>query len=54
MVLWTEPAGIQCTGRDKAAQYGSQLSTTYLNGTAYTEIRRFVVIGEGYGNSICS
>ncbi|PVH78966.1 hypothetical protein DL98DRAFT_560926 [Cadophora sp. DSE1049] len=54
MVLWTEPAGIQRTGRDKGTQYGSQLSTTYLNGTAYTEIRRFVVIGEGYGNSICS
>ncbi|KAK0118618.1 hypothetical protein ONS95_007502 [Cadophora gregata] len=54
MVLWTEPAGIQCTWREKGNQYGSQLSTTYLNGTAYTEIRRFVVIGEGYGNSICS
>ncbi|KAH7416791.1 hypothetical protein BKA64DRAFT_277134 [Cadophora sp. MPI-SDFR-AT-0126] len=54
MVLWTEPAGIQCAERDKGTQYGSQLTTTYLNGTAYTEIRRFVVIGEGYGNSICS
>ncbi|KAL5322342.1 hypothetical protein ACEPPN_010315 [Leptodophora sp. 'Broadleaf-Isolate-01'] len=51
MVLWTEPAGIT---KEKGAQNGSQFSTTYLNGTAYTEIRRFVVIGEGYGNSICS
>ncbi|KAG4435148.1 hypothetical protein IFR05_009380 [Cadophora sp. M221] len=51
MVLWTEPAGIT---KEKGTQNGSQFSTTYLNGTAYTEIRRFVVIGEGYGNSICS
>ncbi|PVH81043.1 hypothetical protein DL98DRAFT_417452 [Cadophora sp. DSE1049] len=53
MCLWSEPSGIRIVPAGTSSS-GSHFSATYLNGTAYTEIRRFVVIGEGYGNSICS
>ncbi|KUJ07135.1 uncharacterized protein LY89DRAFT_660871 [Mollisia scopiformis] len=47
MMLWTEPARSN-------AKRSSQLSTVWLGETAFSEIRRFVVIGEGHGNVICS
>lgn len=50
--LWTEPA------RDYQgaifSDASAHISETYLKGKAFSEIRRFVVVQEGYGNSICS
>jgi hypothetical protein len=66
MMLWTEPARSETfrntslpgslTGSSNGSfgSAGSHFSSTYLMGKAYTEIRRFVVIGVGYGNTICS
>ncbi|KAL2064648.1 hypothetical protein VTL71DRAFT_3786 [Oculimacula yallundae] len=52
MMLWTEPAQpYQEMGKSRN---GSHFSVTYLNGQAYSEIRRFVVIRKNYGNCICS
>ena len=55
MMLWTEPA--RDTPRvpgGGGTRNGSHFSTVYLNATVYSEIRRFVVIGVGWGNTICS
>lgn len=49
MMLWTEPAKTMGGTRN-----GTHYSTVWLEQGAYSEIRRFVVIKEGYGNSICS
>ncbi|CAG8951674.1 hypothetical protein HYFRA_00005474 [Hymenoscyphus fraxineus] len=49
MMLWTEPALKKGGSRN-----GTHYSTVWLDEGAYSEIRRFVVIREGYGNSICS
>jgi hypothetical protein len=55
MVLWTEPArNISYDSQGGPSTTGSQFSKTYLEGTAFSEIRRFVVVGEGYGSCICS
>jgi hypothetical protein len=51
MMLWTEPAKVPQGG---GTRDGSHFSTVWLSQTAYSEIRRFVVIREGHGNSICS
>ncbi|KAG9230908.1 hypothetical protein BJ875DRAFT_487516 [Amylocarpus encephaloides] len=49
MMLWTEPAKTKGGTRN-----GTHYSTIWLGQGAYSEIRRFVVMREGYGNSICS
>ncbi|TAQ83129.1 hypothetical protein B7494_g8547 [Chlorociboria aeruginascens] len=50
MMVWSEPAGVaKGVSRD-----GTHFSTGYLNQQIFSEIRRFVVIGEGYGNAPCS
>jgi hypothetical protein len=54
MMLWTEPAGPEVPAGGRTTLYGSHLSITWLGQRAYSEIRRFVVIAEGYGNCICS
>jgi hypothetical protein len=51
MMLWTEPAKVPPGG---GARDGTHFSTVWLSETAYSEIRRFVVIREGHGSSICS
>ena len=52
MMLWIEPARNNIAmGQSRD---GSHFSRTYLDGTAFSEIRRFVVVGEGYGNTKCS
>lgn len=57
-VLWTEPARdgaeeniipLEGTQRSVASHYVS----VWLGGKAFTEIRHFVVVQEGHGNSIC-
>ena len=53
MMLWTEPAGPQVPPGG-GTRNGSHISTTWLGQEAYSEIRRFVVIQEGWGNNICS
>jgi hypothetical protein len=52
MMLWTEPAAKVPYGG--GTRDGSHFSTVWLSEQAYSEIRRFVVIREGHGNSICS
>ncbi len=47
MVLWTEPARDSVKG-------SSHISEIWLGGKVFSEIRRFVVVREGYGHSICS
>jgi hypothetical protein len=54
MMLWTEPARTPIVPRGGGTRNGSHFSTTYLGETAYSEIRRFVVVKEGHGNNICS
>lgn len=54
MMLWTEPAGPRVEAGGGTLPNGSHISATWLDGKAYSEIRRFVVLQEGYGNSICS
>lgn len=51
MMPWTEPArsDAQKGGRPNNTQF----SVTWLGGKAYTEIRRFVIVHEGHGNSLC-
>ncbi|KAH8591810.1 hypothetical protein B0O99DRAFT_690358 [Bisporella sp. PMI_857] len=44
--LWTEPA------RDQSVS-SEQIQTIWLGGKAFSEIRRFVVLQNGHGNSIC-
>jgi hypothetical protein len=53
MMLWTslDPELVPEGG---GTRNGSDISTTWLKGEVYSEIRRFVVIAEGYGNIICS
>jgi hypothetical protein len=54
-VLWTEPARSPQRGRGgNNATAGSQYNTVWLGSQVYSEIRRFVVVGPGYGNVICS
>jgi Family of unknown function (DUF6590) len=53
MMLWTERAQ-EPVNRDTGARRGSYLSVVWLKGAVHSEIRRFVVIQEGYGNCICS
>ncbi|KAF7901328.1 hypothetical protein EAF00_003549 [Botryotinia globosa] len=52
MMLWTEPAQpkVPVTG---GTRNGSHFSTTFLGQQAYSEIRRFVVLIKGHGNSVC-
>ena len=50
MMLWTEPAKTAMGG----TRNGTHYSTVWLEQGVYSEIRRFVVMREGYGNSICS
>ncbi|KAM3067749.1 hypothetical protein ACMFMG_011485 [Clarireedia jacksonii] len=47
MTLWTEPTGSKYTNN-------GQITKAWLNTNAYSEIRRFVVIREGKGYSLCS
>ncbi|KAH7348831.1 hypothetical protein BKA65DRAFT_268549 [Rhexocercosporidium sp. MPI-PUGE-AT-0058] len=55
MMLWTEPAkGYKDAPHMGMSRNGSHFSVTYLNGKAFSEIRRFVVIRKNYGNCICS
>jgi hypothetical protein len=54
MMLWTEPARPQVPAGGGTLPNGSHISTTWLGQKAYSEIRRLVVIQEGYGNCICS
>jgi hypothetical protein len=56
MILWTEPKRLPPATMVPArggSRNGSHFSTTWLNGTAYTEIRRFVIVLKQHGNSIC-
>ncbi|TGO22963.1 hypothetical protein BPAE_0149g00260 [Botrytis paeoniae] len=53
MVLWTEPAAELKVPEAGGTRDGSHFSTTYLGQQAYSEIRRFVVMLKGHGNSIC-
>jgi Family of unknown function (DUF6590) len=53
MMLWTEPASPQVPNGG-GTRNGSHFSTVWLNEQAYSEIRRFVVMKEQHGNSICS
>ncbi|KAF5874234.1 putative heterokaryon incompatibility protein [Botrytis fragariae] len=53
MVLWTEPAADLKVPEAGGTRDGSHFSTTYLGQQAYSEIRRFVVMLKGHGNSIC-
>ncbi|TVY13980.1 hypothetical protein LARI1_G008742 [Lachnellula arida] len=48
MMLWTEPAA------EGSTRNGTHYSKVWLDQGVYSEIRRFVVLKEGYGNSICS
>ncbi|KAI9642165.1 hypothetical protein NHQ30_008967 [Ciborinia camelliae] len=49
MMLWTEPAR-----QELHSNASSQLSTTYLGGKAFSEIRHFVVVANvGHGNTLC-
>jgi hypothetical protein len=52
VMLWYEPSrnGLPL-GR---SHNGSHFSVSYVNRTAYSETRRFVVIADGQGNVICS
>lgn len=63
MMLWTEPANEAPVPRGGGTRNGSHFSTTshlnhyrptYLKQTAYSEIRRSVVISQGHGNNVCS
>ncbi|KAM3067742.1 hypothetical protein ACMFMG_011478 [Clarireedia jacksonii] len=49
-MLWTEPVNPRVSSEMRASHF----SKTYLGGDAYTEVRRFVVIREGKGYSLCS
>jgi hypothetical protein len=51
MILWTESAKVPPGG---GTRDGSHFSTVWLSQTAYSEIRKFVVIREGHGSSLCS
>lgn len=53
MMLWTEPARPPLVDRDGGTRNGSHFSTTIWGESAYSEIRRFVVVSAGYGNNIC-
>ena len=53
MMLWIEPASLLMPPGG-GTRNGTQIRTAGLDPEAYGEIRRFVVIKEGYGNSICS
>ena len=51
MTLWTEAdPKQQALGGNRN---GSHISVTYLRGDLISEIRRFVVICEGFGNVVC-
>jgi hypothetical protein len=52
MMLWTERAEKVPPGG--GTRDGSHFSTVWLSESAYSEIRKFVVIREGHGNSLCS
>ncbi|KAF7916521.1 hypothetical protein EAE99_009703 [Botrytis elliptica] len=52
MMLWTEPAQPKVP-ENGGTRNGSHFSTTFLGQQAYSEIRRFVVVIKGYGNSVC-
>jgi hypothetical protein len=52
MMLWTEPAMKVSPGG--GARDGTHSSIVWLNQTAYNEIRKFVVIRESHGSSLCS
>ncbi|KAF8853409.1 hypothetical protein BDZ45DRAFT_598621 [Acephala macrosclerotiorum] len=59
MMVWTEPARAPPASRPgtEATRPGtanSNFQTVWLGEHVYSEIRRFVVIAEGYGNVICS
>ncbi|KUJ17188.1 uncharacterized protein LY89DRAFT_685117 [Mollisia scopiformis] len=47
-MVWTEPA------RPNAGLNNGQYESVWLGETVFSEIRLFVVVGEGYGNVICS
>jgi len=53
MMLWTEPARLQPARLERKTN-GSHYGTIWLGSHVYSEIRRFVVVGSGYGNVICS
>lgn len=53
MMLWTEPSGARLDTPLGGTRDGSHFSVIYMGGTAYSEIRRFVVIGDGHGSCIC-
>ena len=52
MMLWTEAA--QKVPPPGGTRDGSHFSTVWLSESEYSEVRKFVVIREGHGNSICS
>jgi hypothetical protein len=51
MMLWTEFSKVPPGG---GTRNGSHFSTVWLSESAYSEMRKFVVIREGHGNCICS
>ncbi|PQE23495.1 pfs domain protein [Rutstroemia sp. NJR-2017a BVV2] len=51
MMLWTEPAGVNA--QRGGTRNHSHISETWLSGKAYSEIRRFVVVRDNYGNCSC-
>jgi hypothetical protein len=54
MMLWTEPEKGAKVPAGGGTRNGSHFSTVHLDETAYSEIRKFVVVSRGYGNCICS
>jgi hypothetical protein len=59
LALWTEPARAGLNHRVSSGHQGgpstsSQLNEVHLGGMAFTEVRRFVIVGAGWGNSLCS
>lgn len=52
MMLWTEPAGHKAA-KEGGTRNGSHISTTWLNGNAHSEIRRFVVVRANHGSCSC-
>lgn len=52
MVLWMEPAGAQIDDNG-GTRNGSHISTAWLEEKVLSEIRRFVIVRDGYGSCIC-
>ena len=52
-MLWTEPPGPQVSPGGGTTRNGSHISTTWLNESVISEIRRFVVVQDGHDYVQC-